>query len=89
MVGVLGVLVGVLSVLVGVLGVLVGVLGVLVGVLGVLVCVLGVLVGVLGVLVIPDICRIFHILDMWRKICHVEKFQIYMHEKSEIYPRVE
>ena len=35
----------------------------------------------IGVTPIPDICRIFHILDMWRKICHVEKFQIYMHER--------
>ena len=25
---------------------------------------------------IPDICHKYHKLDMWRKICHVEKFQI-------------
>ena len=30
---------------------------------------------------IPDICHKYHKLDMWRKICHVEKFQIYMHDK--------
>ena len=32
---------------------------------------------------IPDICRIFHILDMWRQICHVEKFQIYIPGSGE------
>ena len=26
---------------------------------------------------IPRICHIYHIWDMWRKICPVEKFQIY------------
>ena len=26
-------------------------------------------------------CHIYHIWDMWRKVCHVEKFQIYMHER--------
>ena len=30
---------------------------------------------------IPDICHKYHKLDMWRKICHVEKFQIYMHDR--------
>ena len=29
---------------------------------------------------IPHICHIYHILDMWRKNCHVEKFQICMHD---------
>ena len=29
----------------------------------------------------PDICHKYHKLDMWRKICHVEKFQIYMHDR--------
>ena len=32
---------------------------------------------------IPDICHKYHKLDMWRKICHVEKFQIYMHDKCK------
>ena len=30
---------------------------------------------------LPHICHIYHIWDMWRKICHVEKFQIYMHDR--------
>ena len=30
---------------------------------------------------IPHICHIVHMLDMWRKICHVEKFQISIHGK--------
>ena len=30
---------------------------------------------------IPDICHKYHKLDMWRKIFHVEKFQIYMHDR--------
>ena len=30
---------------------------------------------------ISDICHKYHKLDMWRKICHVEKFQIYMHDR--------
>ena len=29
----------------------------------------------------PHICHIYHIWDMWRKICHVEKFQISMHDR--------
>ena len=33
------------------------------------------------IVVIPDICHKYHKLDMWRKICHVEKFQIYMHDR--------
>ena len=41
--------------------------------------------------IIPHICRKYHKLDLWRKICLVEKSQIYMHEnvaKSEISPHV-
>ena len=30
---------------------------------------------------IPDICHKYHKWDMWRKICHVEKFQFYIHDK--------
>ena len=30
---------------------------------------------------IPHICHIVHMWDMWRKICHVEKFQISIHGK--------
>ena len=30
---------------------------------------------------IPHICCKYHKSDLWRKICHVEKFQIYMHER--------
>ena len=30
---------------------------------------------------IPHICRKYHKWDMWRKICHVEKFQIYMRDR--------
>ena len=30
---------------------------------------------------IPHICHKFHMWDMWRKICHVEKFQISIHGK--------
>ena len=33
------------------------------------------------IVVIPDICHKYHKLDMRRKICHVEKFQIYMHDR--------
>ena len=32
---------------------------------------------------IPHICHIVHMWDMWRKICHVEKFQISIHGKWE------
>ena len=42
---------------------------------------------------IPDICHKYHKLNMWRKICHVEKFQICMHDrcekKTKISPHVE
>ena len=30
---------------------------------------------------IPHICHKYHKWDMWRKMCHVEKFQIYMHDR--------
>ena len=30
---------------------------------------------------IPHICHKVHMQDMWRKICHVEKFQISIHGK--------
>ena len=30
---------------------------------------------------IPDIGHKYHKWDMWRKICHVEKFQIYTHDR--------
>lgn len=30
---------------------------------------------------IPDICHKYHKWDMWRKICHWEKFQFYIHDK--------
>ena len=30
---------------------------------------------------IPHICHLYHLPDMWRKICHVEKFQISMRDK--------
>ena len=29
----------------------------------------------------PHICHIYHIWYMWRKNCHVEKFQIFMHDR--------
>ena len=32
---------------------------------------------------IPDICHKYHKWDMWRKICHVETFRIYMHDRCE------
>ena len=34
-----------------------------------------------GDLGIPHICHKVHMWDMWRKICHVEKFQISIHDK--------
>ena len=38
---------------------------------------------------IPDICHIVQMWDVWRKICHVEKFQISLHvEKHEITPNL-
>ena len=46
---------------------------------------------------IPDICHRYHRLYMWRKICHVEKFQISLYDKflhmtdvvkSDIYPHL-
>ena len=32
---------------------------------------------------IPHICRKYHKWDMWRKICHVEKFWLHMHDRCE------
>ena len=34
-----------------------------------------------ALLAIPDISHIYHIWDMWRQICHVEKYQISMCDK--------